>query len=196
MEDEFKAPFAVDVDTNAAALAEYSFGGYKCDRLLYITLSTGMGGGFIVDGQIYRGGNGSHPEVGHQAIPYRLPIDGPIECLCGGTDCLEAIVCGTAIRKIYGKRAEELLPSEWDQVAYNLGQGIRNMAALYAPSVIVLGGGMALGGGERLLSGVRAVLERNLKIVPVPHITLSDLGYDTSLWGAFALAQQQVRNHR
>lgn len=191
-EREFKAPFYVDVDTNTAALAEHRFGGHSVDRLLYITLSTGMGGGFVVDGELYRGFGNSHPEIGHQTIPYRLPVNGPIECACGAVDCLEAVVCGTAIRKIYGKPATELTPHEWDEVAYNLGQGLRNAAMLYAPRVIVLGGGMALGGGERLLAGVRDVLARSMKIVPQPTVMLSTLGYDTALWGGLAL----ILSHR
>jgi predicted NBD/HSP70 family sugar kinase len=146
-----------------------------------------MGGGFVVDGELYRGFDHSHPEIAHQTIPYRRPIQGPIECACGALDCLEAVVCGTAIRKIYGKPATELVSHEWDQVAYNLGQGLRNAAMLYAPRAIVLGGGMALGGGERLLAGVRDVLAHSMKIVPQPTVTLSTLGYDTALWGGLAL---------
>ncbi len=188
IEDQFNVPFAVDVDTNTSALAEYEFGGHSSERLLYITLSTGMGGGLIVDGQIYRGEGGSHPEIGHQVVPYKLPVTGPIECLCGGYDCLEAIICGSAIRKHYSKSAEELLPDEWDQVAYNLGQGLRNIITICAPSVIVLGGGMALGGGSRLIEGAMTVLEENVKIVPIPKLRLSKLGYDSSLWGAYALS--------
>ena len=190
MESEFSCPFSVDVDTNAGALAEYEFGGNKSDRLLYITLSTGMGGGFIVDGEIYRGHNGSHPEVGHQTIPAKLPIEGPITCLCGAENCLEAIVCGSAIRKIYGKLAEQLSAEQWDEVALNLGQGLRNLAVIYAPGVIVLGGGMALGGGSRLLQGATKVVKQGLKIVSMPDIRVSDLGYDTALWGAFVLAKR------
>lgn len=72
MEEEFKVPFNVDVDTNAAALAEYKFSNNPVDRLLYVTLSTGLGGGFIIDGEIYRGTNGSHPEVGHQVVKSTL----------------------------------------------------------------------------------------------------------------------------
>lgn len=193
MEEAFSVPFRVDVDTNVAALAEYRFGGNRTDRLLYVTVSTGVGGGLIEDGRIYRGGNGAHPEVGHQAIAYRLPIPGPIECPCGAVDCLEAVISGSAVRAIYGKQAEQLTAPEWDEVAYNLGQGLRNMAAIYAPSVIVLGGGMALGGGERLLAGAQAVLKRNLHIVPCPEVVFSRLGYDTALWGGLALAMDAAR---
>jgi len=190
-QDTFGVPFFVDVDTNTAALAEYRFGAHESKRLLYITLSTGMGGGFIIDGEIYRGFNNAHPEIAHQSIPYQLPVQGPIRCTCGALDCLEAVVCGTAIQKIYGKPATELTPAEWNQVAYNLGQGLRNAAMLYAPEVLVLGGGMALGGGEQLLQGIRTVLDDNMKIVPKPTVILSTLGYDTALWGGLALILSQ-----
>jgi glucokinase len=192
-EDEFKAPFAVDVDTNAAALAEHSFGDGQSDRLLYITVSTGMGGGFVVDGELYRGTNGSHPEVGHQAIAYQLPRSERVLCSCGGSDCIEAIVSGTAIRTHYGKPAEELSADEWDQVGFNLGQALRNAAALYAPERIVLGGGVCVGGGERLVRRIQGILDANLKIVPVPRVLLSSLGYDTALWGGLAMALRAER---
>lgn len=185
MEEQFHCPLSVDVDTNAAVLAEYHFGGHKVDRLLYVTLSTGVGGGFMVDGELYRGVNGSHPEVGHQAIPHRF---GSIRCACGGSDCMEAIISGTAVKQLYGKAAEALAPEEWDEVAKYLGQGLRNLSAIYAPELIVLGGGMALGGGQRLLEVATSVVRDNLKIVPQPRIEFSRLGYDTALWGGFALA--------
>lgn len=195
-EAEFKAPFAVDVDTNAAALAEYSFGDGQSDRLLYITVSTGMGGGLVVDGELYRGTNGSHPEVGHQAVAYELPVSGPIACACGGSDCVEAIVSGTAIRSHYGKPAEELSAHEWDQVGCNLGQALRNAASLYAPERIVLGGGVCVGGGERLVQRIQRILDTNLKIVPIPRVILSRLGYDTALWGGLAMALRAERKAR
>jgi glucokinase len=188
IEAEFKAPFAVDVDTNAAALAEYSFGANRSSRLLYITVSTGMGGGFVVDGELYRGANGSHPEIGHQAIAHRLPVVGSIACSCGASDCVEAVVSGTAIRKHYGKPAEELTATEWDQVGYNIGQALRNAATLYAPDRIVLGGGVCVGGGERLVQTIQDLLDKNLKLVPSPKVMLSALGYDTALWGGLAMA--------
>jgi glucokinase len=188
IEAEFNAPFAVDVDTNAAALAEYSFGGNRSSRLLYVTVSTGMGGGFVVDGELYRGTEGAHPEIGHQAIAHRLPVSGSIACSCGGSDCVEAVVSGSAIRRHYGKPAEELSDAEWDQVGYNLGQALRNAATLYAPDHIILGGGVCVGGGERLVQKVQDLLDRNLKLVPSPKVMLSALGYDTALWGGLAMA--------
>jgi len=188
MEEEFDAPFAVDVDTNVAALGEYRFGGYQASALVYLTLSTGMGGGFLVNGRLYRGKNGSHPEVGHQAISYRGDFISPIICDCGAEGCLEALVSGNGIRRLYGKPAQELTGAEWNDVAYNLGQGLRNIATFYAPDVIAIGGGVAVGGGENLLGTAREVMANGLKLVPAPEVRLSALGYDTALYGTIALA--------
>lgn len=187
-EQEFNAPFCVDVDTNAAALAEYTFGCQRVDRLLYVTVSTGVGGGFVVDGQLYRGANGEHPEIGHQMIPYTLPVKGPIVCACGGSDCLEAIVSGTAIAKHYKKPADQLSESEWREVGANLGRGLRNATVLYAPSVIALGGGVSVGGGDVLLEAVRQEIVHHVHLVSHPTVIGSALGYDSALWGGLAMA--------
>ncbi len=188
MESKWGCPFRVDVDTNVAALGEYRWGGVAAPRFLYLTLSTGMGGGFLIDGKIYRGQAGVHPEVGHQSIPFRCSNPAAVQCECGAPDCLEALVSGNAIRRIYGKPAEALSPNEWEEVAYNLGQGLRNMAALYAPDLIRIGGGVAVGGGEKFIEEARQVMEEHLKLVPAPHVELSRLGYDTALRGSIAMA--------
>ena len=191
MEEKWGCPFHVDVDTNVAAVGEYRWGEVSAKRFLYLTLSTGMGGGFLVDGRIYRGQNGAHPEVGHQSIPYRCSNPQAIQCECGAPDCLEALVSGNAIRRIYGRPAEELSPEEWEEVAYNLGQGLRNLAALYAPDIISIGGGIAVGGGENFIEAARKLMEERLKLVPPPQVRLSQLGYDTALRGAIAIALPQ-----
>ncbi len=188
MESRWSCPFHVDVDTNVAAVGEYRWGGVSAKRFLYLTLSTGMGGGFLVDGDIYRGQEGAHPEVGHQSIHFRCTNPSAVQCECGAPDCLEALISGNGIRRIYGKPAEELGPEEWEEVAYNLGQGLRNVAALYAPDLIRIGGGVAVGGGENFIRRAQEVMEEHLKLVPPPHVALSDLGYDTALRGAIAMA--------
>jgi glucokinase len=193
MESKWDCSFRVDVDTNVAALGEYRWGGVAANRFLYLTLSTGMGGGFLVDGNIYRGKQGAHPEVGHQSIHYRSANPSAVQCECGAPDCLEALISGNGIRRIYGKPAEALGPDEWEEVAYNLGQGLRNMAALYAPDVIRIGGGVAVGGGENFIQAAREVMEEHLKLVPAPPVGLSHLGYDTALLGAIAMALPEDR---
>jgi len=189
MERRWGCPFFVDVDTNVAALGEYALGGVGAGRLLYLTLSTGMGGGFVVDGAIYRGAQGGHPEVGHQSVHFRCAHPERVACACGAPDCLEALVSGNGIRRIYGRPAEELAAEEWDEIAYNLGQGLRNLATIYLPDTIVLGGGVALGGGERLIAAAREVMTSHLRLVPAPELRLSQLGYDTALLGSVVLAR-------
>jgi predicted NBD/HSP70 family sugar kinase len=190
MRDRWHVPFRCDVDTNVAALGEYHLGEYTERRLLYLTLSTGMGGGLVLDGKIYRGGfNGAHPEVGHQGVPFRCAHPERVQCECGAPDCLEALVSGNGIRRVYGKPPEELAPAEWQEVAWNLGMGLRNLAALYAPDVIAIGGGMAQQ-GEKLLAPAREVMARHLKLVPAPRVVVSKLGYDTALKGALVLARE------
>ncbi len=188
MEERWNCPFYVDVDTNIAALGEFYFGQVAARSFLYLTLSTGMGGAILVNGKIFRGANGAHPEVGHQSIPYHCAHPERIRCECGVADCLEALVSGNGIRRIYNHPAEELTPEEWSEVAYNLGQGLRNLAAILAPEEICLGGGVAVGGGEPFLQQARAVMQAHLSLVPAPRVRLSQLGYDTALLGAIAVA--------
>lgn len=184
----YDCPVFIDVDTNVAAVGEYLADESRPSRLLYLTLSTGMGGGFIVDGRLYRGAHGSHPEVAHQSIAYTCRFPERVVCECGADACLEALVSGNGIRRIYGVPAEHLDDDGWAEVASNLGQGLRNLAAVYAPERIVLGGSVALGGGAALLEAATAVMRRNLRIVPAPDVRLSPLGADSPLLGALALA--------
>lgn len=189
-EHTYGCPLAVDVDTNVAALGEYQFGGARDPFVVYVTISTGVGGGFLIEGEILRGMSGAHPEVGHHAIPYRCSAPYPIVCACGASNCLEAFVSGTAIRKLYGKPAELLGPDEWAEVAYNLGQGLRNIAVMYTPNLIVLGGGVAIGAGARLVDPAVEVMRANLKTTPEPEVRLSRLGRDTALLGTIAFAMR------
>lgn len=189
MEKRWGCPFHVDVDTNVAALGEYHLGRETASRFLYLTLSTGMGGGFLVDGRIYRGMDGGHPEVGHQAIAYRCSHPERVICECGCPDCLEALISGNGIRRVYGKPAEKLDTAQWEEVAWNLGQGLRNLVAIYSPEVIVLGGGIMHGRGERLLGPARDIMQQHLRIIAAPHLRLSRHGYDTALMGTLVAAR-------
>ena len=188
MEAKYQCRFSVDVDTNVAALAEHHHAEEKVSKLLYLTLSTGMGGGFVVEGEIYRGMNGEHPEVGHQSVPYRVTPGRAVRCACGSDGCLEALVSGSGIRRLYGKPAEELALNEWEEVAWNLGQGLRNLAVIYLPDVIVVGGGVAFGARETLLTPAIRIMRDHLKIVPHPRVFASTLGEHNVLEGAILLA--------
>jgi predicted NBD/HSP70 family sugar kinase len=184
----------VDVDTNVAALAEHHRS--PAPKLLYLTLSTGMGGGFVVNGEIYRGMNGAHPEVGHQAVSYRTAAGVAVPCPCGSNGCLEALVSGSGIRRLYGRPPEELAATEWEEVAWNFGQGLRNLATIYSPDIIVVGGGVAFGAGAKLLAPAIKVMRDHLKIVPHPLVRISALGDQNVLEGAILLALRDGIGHK
>jgi predicted NBD/HSP70 family sugar kinase len=190
-EAEYGCAFTVEVDTDAAALAELRFGGERAARLLYVTLSTGCGAGFLIDDEIYRGTNGVHPEYAHQAVALHASTrNRDIACECGAHGCLTALVSGNGIRHLYGVPAQQLNEEQWREVAFHLGQGLRNWASILAPDVIVLGGGVAVGGGEKLLHEAQRVMQENVRLTPAPLVRLSSLGYDTALRGAIVLAMQ------
>ena len=95
LESEFQVPVIIENDANASALAEFRFGGGRgYSAVLYMTMSTGIGGGIVIDGQVYHGANDSAGEVGHQTL---LP-EGP-QCGCGKRGCLEALCSGPAIAR-------------------------------------------------------------------------------------------------
>jgi len=192
LEKRWKCPCYFEVDTNVAAIGEYYWGNYNSAKFLYITLSTGMGGGFLVDGKIYKGIGGVHPEIAHQSINYRCANPRIVSCECGVSDCLESLVSGNGILRVYGKPAEKLGEDEWDEVAWNLGQGIRNIVTILAPEVIVFGGGVATHGGEEFLKKVASSASQSLKLVPLPKLRISLLGYDTALSGACYIAMHGI----
>ncbi|RKU19561.1 transcriptional regulator [Candidatus Poribacteria bacterium] len=95
LESEFQVPVTIENDANASALAEFRFGGGRgYNAVLYMTMSTGIGGGIVINGQVYHGANDSAGEVGHQIL---LP-NGP-RCGCGKQGCLEALCSGPAIAR-------------------------------------------------------------------------------------------------
>jgi glucokinase len=189
METRYGCPFHYGVDTDVAAVAEYALAGLDVARFLYVTISTGVGGGFLLDGQVYRGLGGIHPEVGHQSVAARVRHPERVRCGCGNPDCLEALVSGSGIERIYGKPAQSLEADEWDEVAFNLSQGLRNLIMVLSPDLIVLGGGVTTGGGQFFLDTTYAYLAKNLTLARMPEIKVSDLGYDTALLGAAYLAK-------
>lgn len=136
-------------DADAAALGEVSWGaGRGAERFIYVTLSTGIGVGLVLDGHLYRGVGGTHPEVGHHIIEASGPL-----CLCGVRGCWEALASGTALASLFPPHTAERIcklaeagdPSALaavQQVARYMGIGLANLINLYTPDVIALGGGL------------------------------------------------------
>ena len=108
LEAEFSVPARVDNDANVAALGEYRFGaGQGCNSLFYITISTGVGGGWILNGQSWRGVGGMAGEIGHTVVDPNGP-----ECLCGKRGCVERLASGPYIARDIIERLQTESPNE------------------------------------------------------------------------------------
>lgn len=189
----------VENDANAAAYAEYRFGaGAGLERMFYLTVSTGIGGGFVADGGVMRGAHGFAADVGHMS----LSADGPV-CSCGERGCLEAFASGTAIaregERVLGfpisphevfaraRGGEVDAAAVVERASDALARGLANVAKILDPDGIVLGGGVAME-GEFFLAIVRQHLDRYLaNYHPVP-LRQAKLGRLAGAIGAAALA--------
>ncbi len=157
-------PVVLENDANAAALAEHHLGAARGARSsLYLTVSTGIGGGMVVAGRVLRGAFGQAGEIGHLVVD----PDGPL-CACGSRGCLEALASGRALARdaayVFGHAVDvpELFsldePRARALVAASarwVGRALASVQRVFDPEVVVLGGGVALGGGERYLRAVR-----------------------------------------
>lgn len=183
------APVILDNDANLGALGEAGYGaGVGCDPLLYITLSTGVGGGLIVGGRVLRGADSLAGEIGH--LPVRP--DGPV-CLCGRRGCLERLCSGLWLERDHGQPAAMLLqdPDFVQRYVVDLALGLKSAIMLLNPARIVVGGGISKA-GERLFEPLRAELRRQLPSWSQARIDVqaAALGDDSVLWGALVLAEQ------
>ncbi len=213
---QFGAPASVDNDANAAALGEHRFGaGQGCASMLYMTVSTGVGGGWVIDGRVYRGADKMAGEIGHTVIK----PDGP-PCICGRRGCVEILACGPAIaqearqklsaapdagrvlRELAGDNlanvtaalvsqaasaGDPLAEAVLLQAAHHLGTGIGNALSLMNPRRVVLGGGVTKS-GEKWWAEVRRAARANTLPEISAEIVPAALGDDAPLWGAAALA--------
>lgn len=134
---------AIDTDVNAAALGEFRWGASRgLDPSLYLTIGTGIGGGFIKDGRPLIGL--FHPEMGHIRIPHDWKRDPfPGQCPFHG-DCFEGLACGPAIEKRFGARGEKLSDADsfWELEAEYIALALNNFIVTLAPKRIILGGGI------------------------------------------------------
>lgn len=217
LEEALQAQAAVDNDANVAALGEQRFGaGRGLRHLLYVTVSTGVGGGWILNGQPWRGAQGMAGEIGHTVVDPRGP-----RCLCGKRGCVERLASGPYMAQDARQRLQEqphqgpilrrlcdgdlqaidgeslsraaaagdaLAREILDRGAWALGVGLGNAANLVNPQRVVLGGGVTKA-GERWWRRVQETADA--VSLPGVHIdiTPAELGDDAPLWGAVALAQ-------
>lgn len=201
IERDLGLPCAVANDADAAALGEQRFGaGRGVGVLLYLTVSTGIGGGIVLDGQIFRGARALAGEIGHQC----LDPEGP-PCACGRRGCLEALAAGPAIARAAGMpdaravgqavaAGEPRAVAAWAAAMAWLGIGVANAANILNPDLVLIGGGVA-GAGELLLGPVRAEVAARC-LDPDLRIELAALGPRTGLAGAAALAADLMEERR
>lgn len=222
LQERLGLPVVVDNDANVAALAEALHGaGRDAGDQIMVTVGTGIGGGVIIGGRIYRGHYGVGAELGHMVID----PDGPV-CGCGNRGCWEAVASGTGIGRLARQRVEggagadllaavggdldaitgELVgesavagsPFAQDVVATIgrlLGVGLASIVNIFDPEVIVIGGGAAAGTGELLLAPARESMMAHVLgpswRTPV-RIAPALLGNDSGVVGAAALARELI----
>jgi glucokinase len=190
-------------DADAAALAEAGWGsGRNKSRLVYVTIGTGIGTGLVFDGQLYRGVDESHPEIGHHAVDPSGPL-----CVCGFRGCWESLAAGPAMvswlnsnmphdyphrHNLTAKRICELA-QDGDALARQavaregryLGLGLANLVTLFTPDAIVLGGSV-MKSAPLFLEEIRTTIGRCCRLVPYEktELTLASLGEEANLIGA------------
>ena len=212
--EEFGLPAALENDASLAALAEQRHGAARGARsMMYLTISTGIGGGAVFDGALYRGAAGNGGEFGHITVER-----GGRLCLCGRRGCLEAYASGTSI----GVRADERLASGassvpvapvtaqqvavaasqgdsvatavWDETVDLLGQAVTDLVNILEPQVVVLGGGVTRSGAQLLDPVRRTVLAGAMGPARgAVRVELAALGDAVCVVGAGELALDLVR---
>jgi glucokinase len=213
LRERFGLPAAIENDANAAALAEHRYGaGRGTSHMVMLTLGTGIGGGLILDGRLYRGAVGAAAELGHMTVD----LDGPpCQGTCPGLGHLEALASGTATDNLAREAAEERPGGDLgsvaaagrtvdarvavelagagpgdardllEQVGYYLGTGIASLVNVFNPEVVVLGGGFARAGELLFEPARRVVAERALPPArDVVRIVPALLGVEAGLIGA------------
>jgi glucokinase len=187
IEAELGVPAIMDNDANVGGLGEARYGaGAGYDPLFYMTLSTGIGGGIISGGAVYRGADSYAGEIGHLTIR----PDGP-DCLCGSRGCFERMCCGLWLERDHGRSAKELLldPAFVQRYVVDLALGLKAGIMLLNPARLVIGGGISKA-GEALFAPLRAELRRQITAWSRARIDVvpAALGDDSVLYGALALA--------
>ena len=197
----FGRPAILENDGIAAAFGEWIYGaGAGCRHLVYVTVSTGIGGGVIADGRVVRGRRGMAGHVGHIS----LAADGP-RCSCGAIGCFEALAAGPAFAAaarlsgyadapavvVAARRGEREALAVVDREAEILGRGFASLAHLFSPERIVMGGGVAQA-FDFLAPRIAASFARHA-MAPFRDVAIlaAANGDNAGLVGAAALARQQ-----
>ena len=208
-------------DANAAALGELYFGvARNIHNFIYVTLSTGIGGGIVIDGKIYTGAIGTAGEIGHMTIDDNGPI-----CNCGNKGCWETLASGTALAREAKRRIKEgaktsiLKYTEGDlekvtapiihsaaeqgdklardliaRTGYYVGVGIANLINIFNPELIVVGGGLSNIGDMLLKPAFKEAADRSYKeAFQAVRLVPAGLGRNSGVLGAAAFALKEMK---
>ncbi|WP_313808536.1 ROK family protein [Sphingobium sp.] len=174
----FDCPAVIDTDVNGAALAELRWGAgaqgpAPSDSLCYITIGTGVGGGFAFNGRTLRGA--MHPEIGHIRVP-RAPGDRFAGSCPFHGDCIEGLVSGPALAKRFGVPGHEIDPADprWDDVANDIAHLVSTILLGTAARQLLIGGGVGMG-RTGLLDSVREKVVTQLGGY-LPHVDKDSIG--------------------
>ncbi|HSK49852.1 MAG TPA: ROK family protein [Solirubrobacterales bacterium] len=217
-------PTAVDNDANVAALAEQLYGaGRGAQNMVMLTIGTGIGGGLVLGGEIYRGAHGAGAELGHMVIQADGP---PCQGNCPNHGCIESLASGTALGR-EGRAAAESAPDSaigkllaageavdgravteaaiagdttaigvFELIGGRLGVACASLANIFEPEAIVIGGGV-IAAGELLLEPARRELrQRALRPMNETPVLAATLGNDAGMIGAAALARVELERGR
>lgn len=194
LSERLGAPFAVDTDVNAAAIAEARLGAGRGRRAVaYVTVGTGVGGGLVVDGATLKGA--LHPEIGHLFVK-RAPDDHAVSQCPFHDDCVEGLAAGPAVQARLAGRTLQDAPQVMDWVADYLGQLAASLVFAWAPDRIVFGGGvMSTPGLLRLVEdrARRHVAGYRSAVVMGEHdyLAAAELS-DAGLEGALLMARELI----
>ncbi len=222
LEKEFNVPSFVGNDANLGAVGEHRYGaGRGVSHMIYMTISTGIGGGIIADNKLYLGARGLAGEVGHQT----LQAHGP-RCSCGNVGCLEVLAAGPAIARnaqealqagrkskirervkdditvitakevVNSARDDDALAKEiLERAGFYIGLGIVNLLHEFDSQLFVIGGGVATNAWDFLYPSIRATLDKHAMPAMREGVRVAQaaLGSDSVLAGAVALALDGTR---
>ena len=219
--EKINVPIRISNDANVAAFGEFTFGiGKNFNNIVFVTLGTGVGGGIIIDGKILEGKNGAGAEIGHMVISTNGQL-----CSCGRRGCFETYSSARALvtdaRVAMGNNPTSKLwkavsdPSQLngeiffdvllkgDKVANivfenyieNLAEGLTNLANIFRPDAIILGGGISYR-GDALMEPLQQRLAKmiyggqwNARV----ELMISELKNDAGIYGAYAMAKEYLK---
>lgn len=201
--ERFGVPVQVENDANLGALAEQRLGAARGHRdVVFLKISSGVGGGLVLDDRLFRGSSGTAGEIGHLTLDEQGPV-----CRCGSRGCLEAYTSTTNVQAMLagqfpGATIDEILQAARDgnvsalrtleDAGLHLGWGVASVVNLLDPGLVVVGGDMARA-GDLLLDSVRIGLRRHaLDTAATTEVVAGQLDERASLVGAVLLAADAI----